>query len=217
MRLVEQWAALEPRLREGAAGARFLLTTNDDRRAARASALLAPLHAGRNGKEVRFSCAVRGPGPRPETAARLIRHLDREHIAGRLEIEELLAAPPEPDAEAEPDRPLLVPAWDGQVGKLPPDWSDLYAEVALRSGGHLDRAALLMAPLNPGRFDASPAFRFRSARRFGYGASPGMVRRCLERLDSEGVEGSVTILFALSDTDPVGTQGPVWYLGGRPV
>jgi hypothetical protein len=44
-----------------------------------------------------------------------------------------------------------------------------------------------------------------------------MVRRCLERLDREGVRGSVRILHALSDTDPVATQGPVWYVGGRPV
>jgi hypothetical protein len=44
-----------------------------------------------------------------------------------------------------------------------------------------------------------------------------MVRRCLERLDDEGVRGVVRVLRVLSDTKPVATQGPVWYVGGRAV
>jgi hypothetical protein len=44
-----------------------------------------------------------------------------------------------------------------------------------------------------------------------------MVSRCLERCDEEGITGEVEILRALSDTFPVGTQGPVWYVGGRSV
>jgi hypothetical protein len=55
------------------------------------------------------------------------------------------------------------------------------------------------------------------ARQFGYGASPGMTRRCLARLDEERITGRVEILRALSDTRPVGTQGPVWRVGGRAV
>jgi hypothetical protein len=42
-----------------------------------------------------------------------------------------------------------------------------------------------------------------------------MVRRCLERLDATGIPGTVRILRALSDTHPVQTQGPVWYVGGK--
>ena len=56
-----------------------------------------------------------------------------------------------------------------------------------------------------------------SARTFGYGASPGMARRCMERLDHAGIPGEVRVLRALSDTQPVGTQGPVWYVGGKAV
>ena len=37
------------------------------------------------------------------------------------------------------------------------------------------------------------------------------------RLDEQGVPGTVRVLWALSDTKPVGTQGPVWYLGGKVV
>ena len=59
--------------------------------------------------------------------------------------------------------------------------------------------------------------QFRCARRFGYGASPGMVRRSLERCDEAGITGRVEVLRVLSDTRPVGTQGPVWHIGGRMV
>jgi hypothetical protein len=44
-----------------------------------------------------------------------------------------------------------------------------------------------------------------------------MTRRCLERLDEEGIPGQLRILRALSDTDPVYTQGPVWYVEGKAV
>ena len=43
----------------------------------------------------------------------------------------------------------------------------------------------------------------------------GMVGRCLERLDDDDIPGEVRVLRALSDTHPVGTQGPVWYVGGK--
>ena len=55
------------------------------------------------------------------------------------------------------------------------------------------------------------------ARRFGYGAAPNMTRRCLERVDEEQIFGELRILRVLSDTHPVATQGPVWYLDGRSV
>jgi hypothetical protein len=107
--------------------------------------------------------------------------------------------------------------WRAALDALPPDWSDVYAELELDSTDYLERAALLVAPLNPARYGGTPGFRFRAARTFGYGASPGMVRRCLERLDEEGVRGHIRILRALSDTQPVGTQGPVWRVAGRSV
>jgi hypothetical protein len=42
-----------------------------------------------------------------------------------------------------------------------------------------------------------------------------MARRCFERLDAERITGSVRLLRSLSDTRPVATQGPVWYVGGK--
>ena len=44
-----------------------------------------------------------------------------------------------------------------------------------------------------------------------------MTERCLQRLDGEGIRGDFRVLWALSDTNPVYTQGPVWYAGGRAV
>jgi hypothetical protein len=117
----------------------------------------------------------------------------------------------------ETPRRSLAATWDAEVAALPPDWSDVYAELELRSTDNLEQGALLAAPINPARVDERPAFRFRCARRFGYGAAPGMVRRCLERLDSADIRGEVHILRALSDTKPWATQGPVWYVDGRPV
>ena len=123
-------------------------------------------------------------------------------------------APPEPAIS----RPSLAAEWDAALVMLPSDWSDLLCEIDLTSTDYIDRAALLMAPLNPYQTDSgAPGFQFRVARTFGYGASAGMVSRCLTRLDHDGIPGEVRVLRALSDTHPVATQGPVWYIGGKAV
>ena len=109
----------------------------------------------------------------------------------------------------------LVEQWEEKLATLPDDWSDLLGEVELTSSDYLERAALLMSPLNPLRAGERIALTFRVARRFGYGASPGMVRRCLARCDADGITGTFRLLRYLCDTDPVYTQGPVWYVGGR--
>jgi hypothetical protein len=115
------------------------------------------------------------------------------------------------------DSSPVAPQWDDAIALLPPDWTDIYAEVEITSSDLLDRVALLMAPLNPSRDGERLAFRFRCARTFGYGASAGMVERCLERVDDERIPGTFRLLRALSDTKPVHTQGPVWYVGGKAV
>ena len=104
-----------------------------------------------------------------------------------------------------------------ELAALPADWSDLFAEIEFTSSDHLAPAALRLAPLNPLRDGERLAFRFRSARRFGYGAAEPMVRRCLERVDEAGIPGTVRILHVFSDTNPVGTQGPVWFVAGQNV
>jgi hypothetical protein len=212
--LVDQWRSIESGLPKDWADARLLLTVEDESKAERAAALLGPVNPGRSGNRIRFSTARRGSGAPPDAIVRLLRRIDAEGIAGELE---LVSAGVAEAARPETRRGTLAESWDELLAGLPDDWSDLYAELELESTDYLEPAALAVAPLNPSRYGDKPGFRFRSARRFGYGASPGMVRRCLERLDERDIRGAVRILRALSDTHPVGTQGPVWYVGGRSV
>jgi hypothetical protein len=175
--------------------------------------LLGPANPGRRGKLIRFYAARRGAGPSPDGIRSLLRRIDSQGIQGELELVGVDEAEPEPEIS----RATLAAAWDAASAALPPDWSDLYAEVELVSSDWLERAALLMAPVNPARYGGTPGFRFRVASSFGYGASVEMTRRCLERVDQEGIRGELRILRVLSDTRPVYTQGPVWYVEGRSV
>jgi hypothetical protein len=212
--LVDQWRAILGGLPEGWGDARLRLTVENAGDCERAAALLGPVNAGRHGKVVSFYAARRGGGPAPELVRRLLTRLDAERIYANLELAGVGEAAA---ATAARRRPALPEQWDTAVSALPEDWSDLYCEIELASSDHLERGALLLAPVNPARVGGRLAYRFRVARSFGYGASAGMTRRCLERLDAEGIRGTVRILRALSDTKPVYTQGPVWYLGGRAV
>ena len=213
MRLVDQWRAIEQALPAEWADARLAFAPDDPAHLDQAAALLSPLMPGRSASAIRFFAARRGAGPSPEAVRRTLRRLDRAGIRGKLE----LVGTGERTIEPETPRETLVSAWDAEVDALPPDWSDVYAEIELRSSDQLERAALLLAPVNPSRYGDRPGFRFRVARLQGYGASPGMVRRSLEKLDAEGIVGRVRVLRSLSDTRPVATQGPVWYVGGRAV
>ena len=211
--VVDQWRALEESLPAGWETARLRLIVDDRARVERAAALLGPANPGRYGSFVAFDVARRGGGPSPNLVRRLLARLDAEGIAGTLDV----VGVQEATAAAATGDTTLARQWQGLVDALPEDWSDLYAEVELRSSDYLDRGALLLAPVNPLRVGERTTFRFRVARRFGYGASPEMTRRCFERLDAETIRGAVRILWALSDTKPVYTQGPVWYVGGRAV
>jgi hypothetical protein len=210
--LVGQFQEIEAQLPEDWAEARLRLTIADEGNCERAAQLLAPADAGRHGKIISFGTARRIGGSPPGLVRRLLQRLDLERIDGDLE----LVRATEYEREVERQRSLLA-EWEELASTLPPDWSDLYCELELDSTDYLERAALLMAPLNPARYGGERGFRFRVARQFGYGASADMVRRCLQRLDDEGIRGHVRILRALADTKPYYTQGPVWYVGGRAV
>jgi hypothetical protein len=211
MSVVGQWQVIQDGLSESWTDARLRLTVADEGDGERAAALLGPAIPGRRGKVISFHVAQGVGGPSPELAGRLLERVDREKIDATLE---LVGAEETPAAVAVAPR-TFAETWDAALAALPKDWSDLYAEVELDSSDYLDRAALLLAPANPARDGSRLAFRFRAARRYGYGVSPEMARRCLERLDAEGTRGTVRVLRALSDTRPVQTQGPVWYVGGK--
>ena len=213
MALAAQWREIERDLATNWADARLQITIPNDGSCDRAAALLAPAGPARHANVFRVYAARRGAGPSPEAIRRLLRRLDDEGISGELE----LLASGEAEADPEIARPSLAAEWDALEATLPDDWSDMYAEVELRSTDHHERAALLLSPLNPARFGGKPGFRFRIARLSGYGGSSAMARRCFERLDEEGIPGELHVLRVLSDTDNVQTQGPVWYVGGRAV
>jgi hypothetical protein len=214
MRLVEQWTSMQQGLQAGWAVVRVELSVAEPSQVDRAAALLGPLAPGRAGNRIRFASGRAGAAAGPDTVRRLLARLDAEKIAGELR---LLGS--DRPAEAPPAEPVAtaVEQWDAALATLPRDWSDLYAELELSSSDHLDRAALLCAPLNPSHFGGTPGFRFRVARTFGYGASTEITRRCLQRLDEDAIPIDLRLLRVLSDTRPAGTQGPVWYVGGRVV
>ena len=213
MGLVEQWNDIERGLDPKWQDARLDLVVDDETTVARVAALLGPAGPGRVGRAVRFTTARGGAMVGPEAVRRMLKRIDNERIGGTLTLVSSGEAAPAPAIA----RASLAAEWDAAVAVLPSDWSDLLCELELTSSDHIDRAALLTAPLNPIQGTGRPGFRFRCAHSFGYGASSGMVRRCLARLDEERIPGEVRILRAMSDTHPVATQGPVWRIGERAV
>ncbi|HLX20857.1 MAG TPA: hypothetical protein VKR23_11970 [Gaiellaceae bacterium] len=213
MALVDQWQDIENGLDPRWHDAQLMLTVLDDAQVERALALLGPAAPGRSGREIRFF-AQRTGAIGPEAVRRLVRRIDEEGILGSLALVSADAAPPQRAVIP----PSLAAGWDATLTVLPADWSDLLCEIELTSTDHIEPAALLTAPLNPLQNGvAKPGLQFRVARVAGYGASPGMVRRCLQRLDEADIPGEIRVLRALSDTHPVATQGPVWYVGGKTV
>jgi hypothetical protein len=213
MRLVEQWRSIGSELPLGWADARLALTVPRADQRERAGFLLSPASPGRIDDTFHFTIRKTGGAIGPDQCTKLLGKLDEDRIRGTLALRETVQR----EARTETPRDLLAAAWTAAVSQLPPDWSDLYCEVELGSSDHLQRGALLLAPVNPARVPGRSAFRFRVAQSFGYGASPQMTARCLERLDEDGIPGSIAVLHSLSDTHNVATQGPVWRVAGKAV
>ena len=200
--------------------ARIELRVEEEDEADRAALILAPATPGRSGRM--FTLYVHGGtgrlAPTPELVRRVVARLDTEGIRARVRLvghEGVAEAPALSEAPAADG--ALAESWDALVRRLPPDWSDLYAEVELDSSDYVERGALLLAPVNPARYGGAATFRFRCASRKGYGVAAGMARRSLERLDEEGITGRLRALRVVSDTSSAFTQGPVWRVDGRSV
>jgi hypothetical protein len=211
--LAERWNAVESGLDPRWTEVTLSLAINDDAARSRAAALLGPAMPGLSGKQIRFHVSTKGGGIGPEAARRLLRRIDHEGIAGRLEVVASQKAEPAEQAET---RVSLVRGWEAALAVLPSDWSDLVAELELDSSADIDRGAVLCAPINPSQLTGRAGFRFRCASSSGYGASAGMVRRCLARLDDAEITGRIRITRALSDVHPVATQGATFLVGRRP-
>jgi hypothetical protein len=212
VRLVEQWNRVENGLDPRWSDVRMILRVVDEKARSRAAALLGPAGPGLSGGSIRFSITRGGRGIGPEAARRLLGRIDAAGIGGELMIvgTSVTEAPPEIA------RQTLAAEWQAALEVLPSDWSDAVVELELDSSGDIDRAAVLCAPLNPIRSTGKPGFRFRCASTRGYGASEGMVGRCLTRLDEAAISAHVRITRVLSDVQPVGTQGATFLVGRRP-
>lgn len=213
MRLVEQWNRIESGLDPRWSDVRLRLRVGTQKPRERAAALLGPAGPGFAGDAIRFYVARGGHGIGPEAARRLLGRIDAEGISGVL----TLVSASEAEAAPEVARPTLAAEWEAALEVLPSDWSDLVAELELDSSADVDRAAVFCAPLNPIQSTGKPGFRFRCASTRGYGASAGMVGRCLARLDEADIGGRIRLTRVLSDVHPVGTQGATFLVGRRPV
>jgi hypothetical protein len=214
MRAVDQWVAIRDELPGGWSEADLAFTPEGA--VSEAAAILSPLGPGRVGNELRLHVTRSASGAERMRGA--LARLDARRVWGTLRLIHVTGDhAPAPADVATPKRDSLAAAWDGIVAELPPDWSDVLCRLDVDSSDHLPRAALLGAPLNPSRVPGSVAVRFRSSSAQGYGASPGMVRRCLERMDADGLTGRLSVVLGLSDTDKAVTQGPVWRIAGHSV
>jgi hypothetical protein len=212
MRLVWQWNNVQEQLPPDWTDARVAITVAE-RDADRAAGLLGGANPLRQGDTLRLFVS-RGGAIGPEALRRALLRLDRAGLGGTLELAGASEAAPQP--EAAPAR-LLAHAWRERLAALPHDWSDMLVEITFRSSDQLERAALLISPVNARRVGSSLALRFRAAHTAGYGVSATMAGRCFERLDEEEIPAELEILRVLCDTDHVGTQGPVWRVAGKAV
>lgn len=216
VKLVDQWAALERRLPIDWETVELRLSTEQPDDIGEAARVLGPMNVGRVRDRLAVTVRRAGGASGPEAARRLFGRLDQARIWCLLEQDEVGVGETDvaTSATARQATPVAE-AWDAALDELPSGWSDLLCSLELSSSDLLPRAALLCAPINPTREPDAVAFAFRCASRAGYGVSPVMARRCFERLDAEGIEGGVSVLRVVADTDNVATQGPVWYVGGR--
>jgi hypothetical protein len=223
MSYARTWTQLEALLPPGWTAARISFRVEDEAMLPRAGAILGPLNPGRVGDTLIVRLVAGGGSSSTEALRRTFVKLQESKVPFVAHVLDISHAPgaaavqrPVEPAVPSPIRPgSLALAWDAALATLPADWSDVYGEVEIESSDLLERTALLLGPINPYRNVEKSAFRFRAARLAGYGASVGMVHRCLERVDNDGISGTVTILRALCDTRPVATQGPQWVEGGK--
>jgi hypothetical protein len=216
VRALEQWKQIERQLDPDWDVVQLSFVAED---VSRAAVVLAPLGPGRAGRALRLQVSRHGAGP--DRLENLLNRLDRKRVWGELALVDAHIAPrEEPPEAAEPPRGrTLVEQWDDALAALPPGWRDLDVELHLDSTDFVAQAALVGAPLNLSRIPGAVALGFRVTGRGlgGYGAPPGMVRRCLERMDAAGITGELKLLDPLSDVDYVYTQGTVMPAVGRSV
>jgi hypothetical protein len=208
MTIARQWETIGSELPGTWASVSLRLELPDRAAADQAAAMLGPAGPYRVSATIlQFSVARDGSSLGPDQAKKLLGRVPH----GSLSLSSQQGAP----VPVARHTVSLVESWDTAVATLPTDWSDLYGEIELDSTDFVEPAAVLCIQMNPRRDGLRAAFNFRAARLAGYGVSPQMARRCLERCDEKGISGSVKVLRVLSDTHLAATQGPVWLSDGK--
>ena len=181
MSLVGWWKEFQEELPAGWERAELRVQFGSPETCDRAAALLAPAQPFRIDPMVlRFAASQNGTGPGPDAVTRLLDRLDQSRIRGH---DQAGRNDGRAGARRRARTTSLAESWDTALAGLPPDWSDLYAELTLTSTAFVAPASVLCTPINLRLEGDGSVLRFRSAQTFGYGASPGMVRRCFERCD----------------------------------
>ena len=144
-----------------------------------------------------------GSGTPPELVRRVLARLDEAGSAGRVRLSESSVRPRGPAAPraARAEERDAWASWDALRRRLPPDWSDLYAEIELDSSDYLDRGALLLAPVNPPAPAGASSFRARANSR-ATASRPGWPAVPSSASTTRGSAGALRVLRVLSDTNP---------------
>jgi hypothetical protein len=105
----------------------------------------------------------------------------------------------------------LADDFQAVVDSLPPDWTQLEADLRIDDEDRYIEAATLLAQINGmGYSNHDWHWRLRSAREFGHAAAPETVRGTLALLDDQGITGELAFREARSGRVEV---QPMW---GRP-
>ena len=134
MSVAQQWNAIGSNLPEGWQRASLRLELRDRKAADAAAAMLGPTSPYRSAPTVLlFPVALDGTAPSPDSIVRLLRRVP----VGTLSLSGSQAAP---QTTATARETHLTAAWDAAIASLPPDWSDLFAEIQLTSTDFVERA-----------------------------------------------------------------------------
>ena len=217
MALVEQWDEIEAGARAGLGGRRGCACDSPTRpsRAARrrCSRRSDPWRTGRRAAPLRRPAPA--PARAPDAILRGLRRLDARGDRRDARARPLRRTAPAPGSRERAAEPR------GRVGRAARDAAARLERPLPRARPGLERLRSACrarhVAAEPAPRAGRPSSASARASRFGYGASPGMVRRCLERCDRDSLTGELRTLRVLSDTFAVSTQGPVWTIGGRTV
>jgi hypothetical protein len=93
----------------------------------------------------------------------------------------------------------LADDFQAVVDSLPPDWTQLEADLRIDDEDRYIEAATLLSQVNAMPYSKHDwHWRLRSARTFGHAAAPGTVRGTLALLDDEGISGELVVREARS-------------------